>query len=480
MRIRISFILALSLVSLCLGPIPAHSNPLNVTPLLEEAGTTSSPDRARLLKWKKEIMDQEFPHSEKQALAILEKAYPEKDKQELAAWLADPAMVFVEINGEKRYFDEFLKNILFRNPTLIREKTMGSRPFYDSLEDIVFPSPGAGYAEKPSRPYINPVTYQGQVSIALPRQRLPESGNLEIWAPLPIATASQTWPRVLWLTPEKYVVTVPRTDGDIGFVHFSIPLEELKDDLEISVGFSFTHYQQRFQVDPGKVLPYLEDSELFKQYTRTYGNTAVTPAIAAEAQKIVGHEKNPYLAAQKIYRHIVDTIPYSLVPHATVQMLGIPESVYVFENRHGDCGAQSMYFSALCRSLGIPARTTGGYQAIPKYEGTHFWAEFYVEGYGWIPVDPTVAEVADWTGEVTDEQRQAFKYFFFGNLDPYRFVIQKDVDLPVTPIPTESMMTDNMPMLVVQGPVVVCTTCQENPFVLLDDNSTVTYFPVDQ
>ena len=98
-------------------------------------------------------------------------------------------------------------------------------------------------------------------------------------------------------------------------------------------------------------------------------------------------------------------------------------------------------------------------------------------GFRWTP---PWAEVADWTGEVTAEQRQGFKDFFFGNLDPYRFVIQKDVDLPVTPIPTESMMTDNMPMLVVQGPVVVCTTCQENPFVLLDEYSTVRYFPVDQ
>ena len=129
MRFRISFILALSMVALCLGPIPVHSNPLNVAPLLKEAGTTSSPDRARLLKWKKEIMDQEFPHTEKQALAILEKAYPQKDKQELASWLADPAMIFVEINGEKWYFDKFLKNIRFRNPTLLREKTKGKPAF---------------------------------------------------------------------------------------------------------------------------------------------------------------------------------------------------------------------------------------------------------------------------------------------------------------------------------------------------------------
>gem|GEM_PF-4352940 len=52
---------------------------------------------------------------------------------------------------------------------------------------------------------------------------------------------------------------------------------------------------------------------------------------------------------------------------------GIHEPYYAFETGIGDCGAQSMYFVALCRSLGIPARSTGGYQMIEGLAEAHVW-----------------------------------------------------------------------------------------------------------
>jgi len=51
---------------------------------------------------------------------------------------------------------------------------------------------------------------------------------------------------------------------------------------------------------------------------------------------------------------------------------GMPESEYVHTYKRGDCGAQSMYLSALCRSVGIPARTTGGFQIFSGTPAGHF------------------------------------------------------------------------------------------------------------
>ena len=480
MRIK-TFIVIIFTATMILGAMgTAVGGKVDISPFIKEINSNPPQDRARLLGWKRELVDAEFPQTREQAMDILAKTYPGKSEDRLAALLDDPAVTYIEINGERRYFDQFLKNIWFRTPTLFWEQTKGKRPFFDSLENIVFPVPGSGYPSKWIKPYINPVDYQGNITIAIPRKKLPEAGVVEIWVPLPISTSSQKWPRLLALFPEKFVTTVPRLDGDIGYVHFAFPMQELEGDLKISVDFSFSHYQQRFIVDPEKVLPYDKSSPEYRHYTRSYGNTTFTPEMTAAARQITEGETNPYLAAQRIYTYIVDTIPYSFVPHLTVQILGIPESVYVYKHGHGDCGAQSMYFSALCRSLGIPARSTGGYQAVPGYEGTHFWAEFYVEGYGWLPVDTTVAETVDWTAEVTREQRRTFKKFFFGNLDPYRFVIQKDVDTILNPVPQESMLTDNMPLLVLQSPAIVCTTCDQNPFITIDEHTSVTYYPVDR
>ena len=57
--------------------------------------------------------------------------------------------------------------------------------------------------------------------------------------------------------------------------------------------------------------------------------------------------------------------------------------------RKGTCNEYTNVFIACMRCLGIPARYIAGFwmtdSNLPMY---HAWAEFYLQGYGWIPVDP--------------------------------------------------------------------------------------------
>jgi hypothetical protein len=154
----------------------------------------------------------------------------------------------------------------------------------------------------------------------------------------------------------------------------------------------------------------------------------------------------------------VDTYPYSHAAHSWIDAKKIPESTYMLTTGIGDCGTQSMYFAALCRSLGIPARAPGGYQMIEGKAGTHFWAEYYLEGYGWIPVDVTAAEGADWSYNATADDRHRYKEYFFGSLDPYRYIIQKDVDVPLVPAINDPTTLD----MATQEPRAMCDTCTED------------------
>lgn len=477
---RTFLLIGVAVLVLVGGPALAF---LNAEPLYREARSAKDPASLRLTKWKIEIMKAEFPLSKEAALKEMAKNLPMVPLETRLAWLESKNTASVVIDGKKRYFVNLIKNFEFRNLGVIRQslkKMGGGSPFFDQIRDIIFTTPKSGYAPKPWQPYIDPVSYLGEVTIDVPRKELPKTGVVKIWVPLPIQTASQVNPRVVSIAPAKYVRSVPKMDGDFGLVYCEIPMTDLKEDLSLKVSYTFTHYQQRFFIDPAKVLPYDKQRALYKTYTRSRGNTLVTPGIAREAKRVAGKEKNPYLAAKKLYDHVVKNIPYSFVPHATVQMLGIAESVYVFENRHGDCGAQSMFFVAMCRALGIPARSTGGYQIVPGVAGTHFWAEFYLEGYGWIPVDITVAEISDWSGEITEAERTRFKEFFFGNQDPYRYIIQKDVDLPLSPRAEETLMNDNAPLLAVQAPFMVCADCNENPFDIMDRYYKITFTPMDR
>ncbi len=393
----------------------------------------------------------------------LAEAFPQVPEDERESWIASGKLEHMVIDGEPMYFSDVISNIKFRDVELFRQdlQMLGNYEHgYNVLVGLMAEPSGS-----PWQPFDRPVTYRGTHTLDIPRDKLPASGLLKIWFPVPIITGPQPAARVTSIVPDTYVVEPPSIDGDIGAVYMEVPLDELAGDLELSVAFEFDHYEQRFVVDPGQVGAYDTESALYKEYTASSGNIAVTPEIEAAAREAAGGEANPYLAAEKIYDYVLDNITYSFMPHGALWPRGEPESVYVHEHRCGDCGAQSMYFSALCRAVGIPARTTGGWQLFKGTFGDHFWAEFYLPGYGWLPVDPTAADIADYIPGLSEAEVESFQDFFFANQDRLRCVVQKDVGVPLAPPATQPSLAS----LVVQQPVYNCDTMEELPDMALFD-----------
>ncbi|MEM9184438.1 MAG: DUF3488 and transglutaminase-like domain-containing protein [Pseudomonadota bacterium] len=74
---------------------------------------------------------------------------------------------------------------------------------------------------------------------------------------------------------------------------------------------------------------------------------------------------------------------------------------FLFETREGYCEYYSSAFTFLMRAAGIPARVVTGYQGgeymgDPEYllvrqSDAHAWSEVWLEGEGWVRVDPTAA-----------------------------------------------------------------------------------------
>ena len=366
----------------------------------------------------------------------------------------------ITYDGKIHFFGQAAENLKYRHLELM---------FQDAKLQAAYPGLIIALdqsAEQPVQaawnPFQSPINYESTTSVTIARSNLPATGVLKLWWPVPILTAPQTAASVKSITPATYVKQPPTNGGNIGLIYMEVPLQTLTGDLNISVVYDWTHYQQRFTVDPANDGTYDKSSDDYKQYTRSYGNTTITPEIKATAQKVVGGEKNPYLAAKKLYDYVIKDIKYSFMPHlAAWPHSSMRESVYVHQNKRGDCGAQSMYYSALCRSIGIPCRTTGGYQLWAGGQlGDHFWAEFLLPNYGWLPVDVTAAEIGDYPQQgVTAQQRQEFKDFFFANQDAQRCVIQKDVDEPLTPPANGSTM---LPMAV-QEPAAVCSNMKDSP-----------------
>jgi transglutaminase-like putative cysteine protease len=74
---------------------------------------------------------------------------------------------------------------------------------------------------------------------------------------------------------------------------------------------------------------------------------------------------------------------------------------FLFETRRGFCGHYASAFAVLMRAAGIPARVVTGYQGgtfnrfsdywILRQSNAHAWDEIWIEGRGWVRVDPTAA-----------------------------------------------------------------------------------------
>ncbi|HUT38747.1 MAG TPA: transglutaminase domain-containing protein [Methanoregula sp.] len=405
----------------------------------------------------------EFIFNESEIVSAIDEAFPDVPAERKAGWLPCDQSQCIESDGTVWYYTDTIHNIRFHNPDLMRQWTaaLGETPLYDQLKYLTFAPADEGAGN-----YVNPVTWEGTEVLIIPIDLLPKTGTLRLWFPLPVETESQRDVTIISVAPAEYIKEQSGMGADLGLAYFEIPLEGVTGDfLNLTTQFRYTQYEQRFTIDPAKVGRYNTSDPEYKKYTRSSRNIALTPEMKAKAQEIVGNETNPYLQAEKIYWHVIE-MPYSHISHSRLDAAGIPESVYVLNTGFGDCGTQSIYFAALCRSLGIPARAIGGFQMISGNAGAHFWAEYYIPGYGWIPNDVTVAEMAEYSFDATDDERHQFKAYYASSLDPYRYIIQKDVDLPLVPDPGDVVFYRT----VVQYPKVVCDTCNFDPeFVLLED-----------
>ncbi len=183
------------------------------------------------------------------------------------------------------------------------------------------------------------------------------------------------------------------------------------------IRFIFTAFETITDIDPADVQLYREDNPQFTLFTRSERFLeALDPEIVGIAERVAGDETNPYLLARRFYEYVVDTSSYELLDE------GLRGARTLAKTGVGECGDYASLFIALCRAAGIPARPVVGYWAVSGIDQTHVWAEFYVEPFGWIPVDPTV-------GQSAPEWRE----YYFGAMDNERVILNKGFNIQLDP-----------------------------------------------
>jgi len=126
------------------------------------------------------------------------------------------------------------------------------------------------------------------------------------------------------------------------------------------------------------------EAEIHRRYTAPETWIQTDGRILDQAREIVGEQMNPYLQARAIYDWLLENLQFA--PGQTET----PDALTTLSERKGDCSQFSLLFTALCRSIGIPARTV---TSAWTHGGMHVFAEFHLAEHGWIPVDVSLGQM---------------------------------------------------------------------------------------
>lgn len=289
--------------------------------------------------------------------------------------------------------------------------------------------------------YRNPRVYNVEYSFEMfpEPNKIDRSKDLKLWIPIPREWDSQKAVKIISVKPEPHArYTDPEHGNPMLFWDFGKELE--KPSYKVDIKYRLEQYEVDSDIEPNKIGLYDKTSKEYILYTRSTHTINITSKVKELVKQAVGDEKNPYLQAEQIFKFIRKNVRYELNRLergvGTEALLNNPvyDEDMKSEYYEGQCAQQAILFVAMCRSVGIPARTIQGFihhnpwiqkedlkpftprelelsssglagaqhylAGIP-----HVWAEFYIPNYGWIPADLTRGRFARLNNEkiITDK-----------------------------------------------------------------------------
>lgn len=252
--------------------------------------------------------------------------------------------------------------------------------------------------------------------------------KVEVWLPYPASDEHQRVSNVKVSAPAAYQVAKEPTHGN-PVLHLS--LESPKEGaVEIRTSFDVERSEYR-RADLPKAMsgaasgtaPLPADAAQWLRPERRVPLDDVIRKLALQvtAGKTTGLEK-----ARAIYDYVVATMSYD----KSGTGWGNGDIYWACDAKRGNCTDFHALFTGLARAVGIPARFEIGFPLPPERSagqsvevaGYHCWAEFYLRGYGWVPVDASEAK-----------KHLEKKDYFFGALDENRVQLSVGRDLTLAP-----------------------------------------------
>jgi transglutaminase-like putative cysteine protease len=241
-----------------------------------------------------------------------------------------------------------------------------------------------------------------------------------IWIPLPQSDSYQTIGDLKIQSPFPYS---RHRDSEYGneYAYVEIPAGKLAVPVELRVTFEAVRREHRVALDAQSTADKKAQASELQRYLQADRRVPLAGTIAELSAQQTQGIQDPVAKGRAIYDYVIATMRYD----KSGTGWGNGDAIWACTSKRGNCTDFHSLFIGMMRAAGIPARFEIGFplpadQHSGTIAGYHCWAQFYVEKYGWIPVDASEA----W-------KHPEKKNYFFGAHDDDRvqFTVGRDIRL---------------------------------------------------
>lgn len=275
-------------------------------------------------------------------------------------------------------------------------------------------------------------TASGSMTFTFDLSHHPKGEEVKIWVPYPVSDEYQKISniQVEGDFTESAIYTDQKYSTPMLFARWDKNAPSRKLELQFHV--------ERMEV-VRQDFPKVEGGWDPADYALYLGATKLGPIdgdVETLAKSIVKDQTTVLGKAQAIYEWVCT----NMYRDPKTRGCGSGDVCALLETPGGKCTDINSVFIALARSAGVPAREVFGVRlgkedVVDVTGWQHCWAEFFLPGYGWVPVDPADVRKMMLKGNLGDNDAKTaeLKKYFFGSWDAYRVQVARGRDLVLNP-----------------------------------------------
>lgn len=339
------------------------------------------------------------------------------DETLMNQWIEEGRFDSREFDGELHFISPSVSNLLFRYPDT---KPMRKTPPFEAWGRFVADMVNELYGDQQIHEKLKPQQFHNHMTVTVDADAVKAGETIRAWLPFPQENNFQSGVSLIASIPSAKHIA--KSTAQHRALYFEQPAQPEKP-TEFTIEYTYTSRPRINHINPNEVTSNIpEDIKPWLQEQPPH--VMFIDELKTVVDEVVGDETNPYNKAKKLYLWMSENFNYSYArEYSTLDNI----SQYCFDKRYGDCGQLALTYITLCRIAGIPARWETGWMVYPVLKNLHDWCVIYIEPYGWVPVDVNMGVEArhQWTF-LPQEERDRITEFYFGNMDPYRMVVNSN------------------------------------------------------